>query len=535
MLKSALFDITNFLGGKKLYFGALIFLSFSLPLSKFTISVSIFVLLGNWLLSGEIKKRLQQLSKQKDIIWFISIYLVHVISVLWSDDLGYALKDLRVKLPLLILPVIIGTSPKLTRKQLKIIILSFGVAAFIGAVLNTFVFFEWFGYRYTDVRDISIFISHIHFSVMISFIIYAFGYYLVSKQSAIFKHEKLLLLTIGIYLLFFLFFILKTLTGIGVFLSIGVLLALFFTFKLKNKFFRFSIWTLLVIIPVLLSLYIYHVVQTFYDIEEYDRETMDLVTANHNPYWHQFDSDDIENGNHVYLYVCEKELRKEWNQVSQYDYDGFDQRNQEIKHTLIRYLASLGYRKDSVGVSKLNQEDINMIEKGYANHIYKNRYSLYPRIYTIVWQLDRYLNGADPAGQSVSQRIESYKISMEIIRKNFWLGVGIGDVKQAFSKIYERKFGSFQKGLHIKGTNQFLTFFLTLGVFGFIIILLGLFYPVYKRRNWIDFLFIVFFITFILSLFNQNDMIFQVSITYFTFFYSLFLWGRTPPEEKSSL
>src|SRR5690606_36904744 len=118
----------------------------------------------------------------------------------------------------------------------------------------------------------------------------------------------------------------------------------------------------------------------------------------------------------VYVYINENELRNEWNKRSSVKYDD-DLNGFPLGSTLIRYLASRGYRKDSVGVNKLTVEDIEMIERGVTNYKFKNHIlSLYPRIYETIWEIDQYLRTSDPDDKTLAQRIEFAKASFIIIK-----------------------------------------------------------------------------------------------------------------------
>ena len=86
-------------------------------------------------------------------------------------------------------------------------------------------------------------------------------------------------------------------------------------------------------------------------------------------------------------------MRNEWNKISNLDYDGRDKMGNKIKYTIIRYLTSKGLRKDSAGIAKLTTEDIHLIEEGKANYIYGRKIAIYPKLYEVIWQIDRFRKG----------------------------------------------------------------------------------------------------------------------------------------------
>ncbi|MEZ5199207.1 MAG: hypothetical protein R2764_23330 [Bacteroidales bacterium] len=96
-----------------IYFFALSLMIISLPLSRFTLSVAQFVLLGNWLLEADFKRKYHELMANKAALVLVSLYFVHLTGLIFTTDFDFALRDLRVKLPLLALPVILATTQPL--------------------------------------------------------------------------------------------------------------------------------------------------------------------------------------------------------------------------------------------------------------------------------------------------------------------------------------------------------------------------------------------------------------------------------------
>ena len=108
-----------------------------LPTSRFLMSISQFILLGAWISYGielvleegahpGIKwplvlfgKLFSGLWRQKEALIFLSIIGIHIIGMLWTQDYAYGFRDLRIKLPMLLLPVVFSTMPALSKKQLN--------------------------------------------------------------------------------------------------------------------------------------------------------------------------------------------------------------------------------------------------------------------------------------------------------------------------------------------------------------------------------------------------------------------------------
>jgi len=232
----------------------------------------------------------------------------------------------------------------------------------------------------------------------------------------------------------------------------------------------------------------------------------------------------IENGHYVWINICQEEMRHEWNNVSRYDYDGLDQKGQYIKFTLIRYLTSKGLKKDSLGIHQLNPKDIDLIENGYANYIFSNKFGLYQRVYQIIWEMDIYNKTGEVFSHSVAQRIAFMKQVLKIFHNHMLFGVGTGDVRESMIRQSKADNLQFQEAWIGQPHNQFLNFLATFGLFGFCWIIFALVYPLFLEKKQNILLFSMFLILYMISMFSFDMFDAHVGISFFAFFYSLFLY-----------
>jgi len=510
-----------------IYYWGLILLAVSLPLFTKLIVVSA-VQIGlavNWLLEGNFRRKFQIIKERKSILIIISIYLIHILGLIYTKDYQLGLSDVRIKLPLLVLPVVIGTSTALDFKQIKILLLFFVSSVIVSTLISSAILFGFTKISISDAREISIFISHIRFALLICVAIFSLAYFLFSAEMEKTPFEKISYAISLCWLLIFLY-LLQSFTGIAIFIITSFVFLWHWIRKLDNLVLRFFLITFFIIIPLLFLLYLTKSISKFYSVEDIDIKSIEKYTKKENPYWHDFENKQIENGNYIWLYISEEELCEEWNKLSDYDYYGKDDRDQEIKYTLIRYLTSKGYRKDAVGIAKLKQEDIKLIESGIANYIFKNNIGLYPRIYQLIWQIDVYLKGGNPSGHSITQRIIYLKTAFQIIKENFWLGTGTGDLQFEFDRHYEKTNSILSEKWRLRAHNQFVTFFIAFGFFGFLWIMFSLVYPVFYEKKNKDFLFLMFFVIALLSMLNEDTLETHAGVTFFSFFYALLLLGR---------
>ncbi|MDY6801283.1 MAG: O-antigen ligase family protein [Bacteroidota bacterium] len=509
----------------KLYYISLLLVAASLPLSKFAVSVSMITLATNWVLEGHFAEKMKKLRDNPSILIFCGIFLVHLLWLLNTSNFQYALHDLKNKLILIVFPIIVGTSPTLKKSQFKFLLLLFSLSVFISTLISTSVLLGIIDYPINDIRDISMFFSHIRLSLLINVSIFSLAYFLFSNNFNKTRFEFIAYSLTILWLVFFLF-ILKSLTGIIIFFILFFLLAGYYSFRIKELVLRLFVQVLMVTIFLLIATFLTHAISKFYAVEKVDFENLEQFTASGNPYQHNTKLKQIENGNYVWLYVCPQELKKEWNRISEIAYNGKDKKGQQIKTTLIRYLTSKGFRKDSVGISKLTSVDIMNIENGVANYIFTQRYALYPKVYQIIWEIDVYRKGANPTGNSITQRWEFLKTASSIIQNNFWFGTGTGDVQDAFNAQYEMDKSLLPPGKRLRTHNQYVTFFVSFGIVGFLIVIFCMFFPPIKRKGFRNYLFVVFFLIAMFSMLNEDTLENQIGVTFFSYFYALFLFGN---------
>jgi hypothetical protein len=509
----------------KIYFAGLLLLVVALPLSKFVISVSQFMILGSWLLSGDFRSKYRAFISCRPAVFLVLVWLMHVAGLIYTTDFAYAFKDLRIKLPLLALPVILSTAPPLTRKQFENILLALVSGTVIAALAGFITWMGWTGKQVNDVRDIALFVSHIRLSLLICLSIFVCIWFAVSQH-----RHTLMLIPVMLFLLVFLF-ILESLTGLIILSIVLLVLGLRRSIYLESGYWKWILMFVSVMIPAVFTWYVYSIFQEFNQREKVDYTMLPLQTPSGNPYMHYSDRQDYENGNLIWIYVCEDELQQQWDKRSKMKYMGLDARGQELRFTLIRYMTSRGLKKDSAAVWALTENDIKTVEKGIANINYTGRSILYGRIQQVIWEIERYSNGGDPSGHSVTMRWEYWKTAVHIIRENPIFGVGTGDVPAAFREQYIKDGSMLTERWRLRAHNQYLSLAVAFGLPGMLFFIVGLIYVLRNRLKNQDTLFLAFWLIAVVSMLTEDTLETQAGVTFFALFYCLFLFVN--PQKRS--
>ncbi len=517
----------TFLNRERIYLFGLILLAVGIPLSHIIMSIAQIILLSNWLIDKNLVSKIKLFYKNKPALIFSFIYFLHLAGLFFTSDFDYAIKDLRTKIPILFLPLVFSSSKQLSYNEIKIILRMYIASVIFGSLACSFVYLTQ---KIDDIRNISIFISHIRFSLNICLSICILFYYLVIKKEFNKKQSIIVSILIGWLILFI--FILQSLTGIIILFLLALTYALFLVFtshKIKTKFVvSISIVSILLLIFSLLHQYY----QEYFSVKEINYSQLDSKTIQGNDYEFFIEQFGIENGNYIGLYICKKELADEWQKRSKIHIDSSDHKKQQLIVTLIRFLNSKGLRKDAEGVKSLNDKEITAIESGYANYLYLNDFSIKAAVYRIFFEYNNYIISGATKGYSIIQRYELWKAALGIIKENFWFGVGTGDMVTAY-KEQLIKMNSDLKELNIRAHNQYLSIFSAFGIVGFLVFLFSYIYPIFISKAFNSFLFVSFFIISSLSMINEDTIETQTGVTFFAFFYLIFLLFNKNSDQTS--
>jgi len=509
-------QLKNYLTHKNIFVFGLVLLAVGIPVSRFLVSVAQIVLFANWLLERNFLTKWSVLKKSKAFWSFIGIFIFYVIGLLWTEDYTYATKDLRIKLPMLLLPLLFFTSPRLSKKEYHGIFHFFVGATLIATFWSMAVYLGLTRIKIHDVREISRFESHIRFSLMIVLSVLYLFFVLLRKD--IVRH-KLIYATVLVWLLYFLV-LLQSLTGI-IIAGIIAFTALSWILVSKKSFFLKLSFSVLVLAATGYLVFITSDEWKKYNTKHsIDKATIPFKTGSGNWYYNDTTSIATENGNLVEYYISGDELKKEWNKRSWRPFDSLDYPGNELRSTLIRYLASKGYTKDSVGISKLSDKDIENVENGFPNYLYTNTSHLRTRIHELIWELDQLSHKQNPTGHSLTMRFEFWKTAWHIIMQHPIAGVGTGDIESSLKQQYSKDKTALSPKWQLHSHNQFLAVGVALGFTGIFFFLLSLLAPFIFTKKRSRF-FVFFLLIQFLSFFNEDTLETQAGVTFCVFFTQL--------------
>ena len=512
------------------YLLGLMMVAVGLTLSPFVMGMSQFWLALVWIVDGivvkDFKAKLSRFWHNKAAVLLVAFYLMHVVGLLWTSDFPYALKDLRVKLPILVMPFVLSSMEPLDRKRFNLVMLVYVFSVFVATQVS---FVSYMRHDYGDIREISHFISHIRFCLNIVFSMAVIGYYLVKMRVSRGKGVP----TFGVkvvvnqFLMWFLLFwfvyqiyIFESLSGYVTLAAVAIVSVMYaFLRWQKGRGWRIAIAVVAMAVVVAGCLVVWHEVKPLLRVEPVDFATLEKKTAQGNDYWHDTIHNPIEDGKYVGLYYCRKELQEAWLQR------GALPLNDTVESTLARYLTSKGLRKDAQGVMALTDEDIHNVEQGVANYNNWQHPGLRARLSSTLFEYGLYRKYNNPNGGSLSQRIEFTRASFHLIARHPWFGVGTGDVPQAFSQAYDEIHSPLAEEYRFRAHNQYLAIAVAFGLVGLAFFLFALLYPWCASRRNHTYLYLAFLTIMLLSMFPEDTLETQAGATLFAFFTSLLLFA----------
>jgi hypothetical protein len=201
-------------------------------------------------------------------------------------------------------------------------------------------------------------------------------------------------------------------------------------------------------------------------------------------YYSKPNDQQLENGFLIWRNIANKQLKEQWEEISDPEFHDNDIKGQAIRGTLIRYLTSKALTKDSIGIHSLTDQDIKNIQNGDYHFEQADWNNLHLRIDQFFYQLMSYYYKNNPSGKPFLQRIFYWKGAVSIISENPILGVG-GDIQNEFNSYFKSEANNLGDQYWRHSHNQYLTYFVVGGLIGFIAFLWAVFYPlwIYRKEN----------------------------------------------------
>ncbi|MCX8081065.1 MAG: O-antigen ligase family protein [Bacteroidia bacterium] len=500
---------------RRVYVFLVSLLFLGLPLGTVPTSIPQFLLSGYWLLTGRFKEKWAHLKNHREFFLWGSLWLWHAAGLLWTEDMAAGLNDLRIKIPMLLIPLLMGSFPSFNYREFKQIILFF----ITGLAINLF-WSNLYMWRFSppDPREASRFMSHIRLGFLaVSCIILLVYFYLNEKKHFI------PFLILGL-IIFYSIIHLGLLSAYAYLLLCVPVLLLWFLFHKNIP--HSKLWAGLTLVGIAASC-VYGLLFYNKTFKEKNIPYNKVQTAGnfiHHPEIHL-----IENGFNAGINIKPQELIGQWNR----DFPDISIDTYHEKYFgLIRYLASKGLSKDSIGYSKLSSADKQNILNGISNYAYVEFSGIEKKLYDLFFSIRKWYYHQDATGSSAGMRFYYWRKGMELIRQNLFWGCGTGDVPAELKKIYmeENIPPEWMKRPH----QQFISIWAALGIPGIALFLWAVFLPVFQSNYRHSLLFVLIWWGFLISFLYEDTLETQTGVSYVLFFLTLLTKLQFPHHSHTS-
>ena len=458
----------------RLHYLTLLFFVVGMVCSKFLMSMGWLLGALNLIFEADYKTYYRRLVENRLIHLILLFYLLFWVSMLWSQNWTEGLDQLRRLTSLLLIPIIVAARPLPRARKIEGLWSFFLGALLLSSLVNS-ISYHFFADRLNliDIREMSLFGSHIRFGMLIGFGLS----YAISR----FKHYR----WYGLLALWFLFYTFDSQALTGVLTVVIVILGHTIYFLLKK---RKIIWVLGIgfFTSILLASLVYYLAQPI--------ESRATCPPN------------------------QSSMALAWQKRSSLPFEGQDLRGQVLSSTIERYVMSKNGCAAGAGVQQLTAADIRLIELGFAD-VREAQGGLQARLFGLRYQLHHSNN---PNDHSLLERLEYWQNATSLIADNWLLGVGVGDVSDQMQQRYNERGSQLRPDRRLRPHNYYLTTWLNLGIFGLILFLVIMLLFIKQQMHYGQIHGLLIGLSLALTLFIEDGLETQMGLTIFAFFMAFY-------------
>lgn len=476
-------------------------------------SLGQFLMAGGWLLAANLRSRTLQTIRNPVFIFPATLYLIQLVGLWNTSNVDWGLHDLRIKLPILLLPFLLVAGPGMDLR-FKVICLRTLFGGVLAATSIGIVRVLIGEVPLHDFRSLSPFISHIRLSLLLVFSIAAIV--LVPLRN---PRTGLRVLQIVI-ILWFLFYLvlLQSLTGLTILAFIILVGAGVQVLRSDKTTVRISMLLIVLVGGLSGVMLVRYIAIDSLKPEKPDPQTLKTSSELGSPYRNDIDQIEIENGRFVWTEYSEKELDSAWTLRSKIPLEKSDSSGRFPLATLMRYLTYLGYSKDAAGVNALTASQIHEIEQGYATPLHaKAKMGVLLRVKELAREYRTYHYTGFAQGHTFAQRLEYQRAALYLIRHQPWTGVGTGDLPVAYAEAYDRIGSTLDHEWRLRAHNQYLSLGVANGVGAMAWLFIMLSYLLIRGFRKRQLLQVVFLMIVACSFLTEDTLETQAGVTFFAF------------------
>lgn len=466
---------------------------------------------------GNYKQKIQVVYSNKRVLALASIYLIFVAGLIHTSNYHYAFHDLKIKLPLLIVPLFFYAFFPLSRKELDIILHSLYLGTLITIIFGSLIYLGVVDWKIKDMRNYSPFIAHVRVGTLLVFCIFMSVYFCFKKEYSV-ALKVFYIVFVGISIIFLL--LIQSLTAVVALIGTIWVVNIYGISKKKTRKISIISFIVFIFITGTFARLTYIEYQRIHQIEKVNFSELPRSTIHGSVYRHDTTRLETVNGHYIWINICNWELWTEWNKRSNIDYYANTKKGWVVDGTLIKYLASKGLKKNAEAVQSLSDKEIKAIENGADNYLNVNAFDLRYRINQVLVELDKYQANGDPNQLSFATRLETWKVALHTIQRSMLFGFGTGDVRDAMEVSYSETKSALTANHHLNPHQQYFTIAISTGIIGLTLFIMIFIFPLIKF-NKLHILFLIFISIAAIGMLDEDTLETQAGATQFIFLYVL--------------
>src|SRR5690606_15683820 len=147
-----------------IYFSILIFTSLTMVWGNFTLTLSSYFLLALWIFEGNYIQKLKRLFTSPPALFFLFFSFVIFSWAAFQLPHPKAYKDIWQNAPLFVFAFVMGSKERINVVQMHVILIVFVLSITVNTLFN-YIFFIVNSSEFSDVRNVSLFMSYIRLSL----------------------------------------------------------------------------------------------------------------------------------------------------------------------------------------------------------------------------------------------------------------------------------------------------------------------------------------------------------------------------------
>ncbi|NLE35641.1 MAG: O-antigen ligase family protein [Bacteroidales bacterium] len=173
---------------QNIYLICLLLAAFLMPVSVWLLSAVSIAMSANWLLEGDYRRKYRTFKSSHRAVILLMLFAMYLLWLLNTADLIGAIGEIKVRLPLLFFPVVLGSSVRPGPRTLRLVLLSFTAGCIVATVAGILALTGVLPVEISSPRDLALFVPSIRLSILLCFAIFSSLWLIMADHAGLALH-----------------------------------------------------------------------------------------------------------------------------------------------------------------------------------------------------------------------------------------------------------------------------------------------------------------------------------------------------------